>query len=77
MKILCMEDQEYKYQHINSVLRKNDSIQIIWEKNCQNGLMQLLKQDFDFLLLDMSMPLSGDEYKKESFDSFAGLSVSD
>ncbi len=70
-----MEDQEYKYQHINSVLRKNDSIQIIWEKNCQNGLMQLLKQDFDFLLLDMSMPLSGDEYKKESFDSFAGLSV--
>ena len=75
MKILCMEDQEDKYQHVNAVLRQNGMTQIIWEKNCQNGLMQLLNNDFDFLLLDMSMPLSDGDYKKESFDSFAGMSV--
>lgn len=75
MKILCMEDQEDKYQHIDSVLRHNGIRQIFWEKNCQSGLMRLLKDDFDYLLLDMSMPLSDVDYKKESFDSFAGLSV--
>lgn len=75
MKILCMEDQEDKYQHIESVLRQNGIRQIFWEKNCQSGLMRLLKDDFDYLLLDMSMPLSDVDYKKESFDSFAGLSV--
>lgn len=75
MKILCMEDQEDKYRHINSVLQKNGITQIFWEKNCQNGLMRLLNEKIDYLLLDMSMPLSDIDYKKESFDSFAGLSV--
>lgn len=75
MKILCMEDQEDKYQHIYSVLMRNGITQIFWEKNCQNGLMRLLKKDIDYLLLDMSMPLSDIDYKKECFDSFAGLSV--
>ena len=75
MKILCMEDQEDKYQHINSVLRQHGITQIFWEKNCQTGLMRLLKKDIDYLLLDMSMPLSDVDYKKESFDSFAGLAV--
>ncbi len=75
MKILCMEDQEDKYQHIDAVLKQNGITQVFWEKNCQNGLMRLLENDFDYLLLDMSMPLSDVDYKKESFDSFAGLSV--
>lgn len=75
MKILCMEDQEDKYQHIDAVLKQNRITQVFWEKNCQNGLMRLLENDFDYLLLDMSMPLSDIDYKKESFDSFAGLSV--
>lgn len=75
MKILCMEDQEDKYQHIDAVLKQNGITQVFWAKNCQNGLMRLLENDFDYLLLDMSMPLSDVDYKKESFDSFAGLSV--
>lgn len=75
MKILCMEDQEEKYRQIDTVLRQNNIIQVVWEKNCQKGLMRLLGEEFDFLLLDMSMPLSDIDYKKESFDNFAGLSV--
>lgn len=75
MKILCMEDQEDKYLHIETVLKENGITRIVWEKNCQNGLMRLMQDKFDFLLLDMSMPLSDVNYKKESFDSFAGMSV--
>ena len=70
-----MEDQEDKYLHIETVLKENGITRIVWEKNCQNGLMRLMQDKFDFLLLDMSMPLSDVNYKKESFDSFAGMSV--
>lgn len=75
MKILCMEDQEDKYNHINAVLKDNKFTDVIWEKNCQTGLMRLLENDIDFLLLDMSMPLSDTNYKKESYDVYAGISV--
>lgn len=75
MRILCMEDQEDKYRHIEAVLRQEKMIEIIWEKNCQEGLMRLRNNNFDFLLLDMSMPLCDVDYKKENYDSFAGQSV--
>lgn len=75
MRILCMEDQEDKYRHIEAVLRQEKMTEIIWEKNCQEGLMRLLEKNFDCLLLDMSMPLCDADYKKENYDSFAGQSV--
>lgn len=75
MKILCMEDQEDKYQHIKKVLNLCPAIELVWKENCQDGLMELLKDKYDYLLLDMSMPLANQNYKKDSYDSYAGEAV--
>ena len=37
--------------------------------------MELRNNFYDFLLLDMSMPISEDEISKDNFDNFAGLSI--
>lgn len=74
MRILCMEDQEGKYGHIEDILNKFQ-IELTWKKSCQTGLMELIEKKFDYLLLDMSMPICEDESGKENFDSYAGMSV--
>lgn len=74
MNILCIEDQENKYHHISEVLNKYN-INLIWKRNCQTGLMELLMNKYEYLLLDMSMPICENEYGKDNFDSYAGLWV--
>lgn len=74
MKILCMEDQEAKYKHIREVLEKY-KVELIWRKSSQTGLMELLTNEYDIVLLDMSMPISENEPRKENFDNYAGMSV--
>lgn len=75
MKVLCMEDQEDKYRHIKAVLSNYSAIEVERKDNCQDGLVALLMNCYDYLLLDMSMPLANQNYKKECFDSLAGESV--
>lgn len=76
MNVLCIEDQEDKYRQIESVLHQSKYISSIeWTKNCREGLISLVRNKYDLILLDMSMPLSDIEYRKECFDSFAGLSI--
>jgi CheY-like chemotaxis protein len=69
-----MEDQEGKYEHIKEVLEKYQIV-FVYKKSCQTGLMELTSNNYDFLLLDMSMPISENESGKENFDSYAGMSV--
>lgn len=73
MKILCIEDQKEKYEQIRCVIQPiyND---ITWENNCQNGLMKMIHQQYDVVLLDMSMPICNDD-EQETFDSYAGMYV--
>ena len=37
--------------------------------------MELRNSSFDFLLLDMSMPICENEFSKDNFDNFAGMSI--
>ncbi len=74
MRILCMEDQEAKYKHIKEVLEKYN-IELNWKKTYQSGLIELLNNAFDIVLLDMSMPISENESSKDNFDNYAGMSV--
>lgn len=69
-----MEDQEDKYEHIKDILNRYD-IELVWTKSCQSGLMELMNNNYDYLLLDMSMPICEDELSKDNFDSFAGMTV--
>lgn len=74
MKVLCMEDQEAKYKNIEKLLN-NYSVDIVWKKSCQTGLIELLYNEYDYLLLDMSMPICEDESGKENFNNYAGMNV--
>jgi DNA-binding response OmpR family regulator len=69
-----MEDQEDKYKHIKSVLEQYH-MELIWKTTCQSGLMALLDNNINILLLDMSMPISENEPSKDNFDNYAGMSV--
>jgi len=69
-----MEDQEDKFCHIETLLKKYD-VTIEWKKTHQTGLMELREKTYDYLLLDMSMPICEDEISKDNFDSFAGKAV--
>lgn len=74
MNILCIEDIKDKFEHINDVLSK-EKYNVIWKKNYQEGLMELRCNSYDILLLDMSMPICENEFTKDNFDNFAGLSI--
>lgn len=74
MNVLCIEDLKDKYDHIKDVLNK-ENCSVVWKKNYQEGLMELRNNSFDFLLLDMSMPICENEFSKDNFDNFAGLSI--
>lgn len=74
MRILCMEDQEDKFCHIKEVLKKYN-VYLNWKKTHQAGLMELRQNTYNYLLLDMSMPICEDEVSKDNFNSFAGKAV--
>jgi CheY-like chemotaxis protein len=69
-----MEDQEDKYTHIKEVLEVDD-VSLTWKTSYQTGLMELLTNEYDYLLLDMSMPICENEPSKDNFDNYAGMSV--
>lgn len=59
MKVLCIEDNEEKYLDICEQLNKFHSIsKIVWAQNGNDGLRYLTVEDFDLLILDMSLPIN-------------------
>jgi len=57
MKILIIEDDPNKAQQIITFLSEDLKIsEIIYKKSYQSGLKELYKNNFDFVLLDMSLP---------------------
>jgi DNA-binding LytR/AlgR family response regulator len=78
MKVLIIEDDELKFQHISK--HCNELIphaEIDWKKSYQSGLNALLNCSYDLVLLDMSMHI----YEKSaeegggSFETYAGRMI--
>ncbi len=74
MKILCVEDLYDKFKHIQRALIGCE-VEITWKANCQDGIIELKNNTYDYLLLDMSMPICDDSKIKDNFDAFAGMLI--
>jgi DNA-binding NarL/FixJ family response regulator len=57
MRILIIEDDPNKAEQVIKYINdKSDKYEIIHKKSYQSGLKELLGNNFDFVLLDMSLP---------------------
>jgi len=77
VRILCIEDQIQKRGHIIEALIENgiNEQDIDCDSNYQEALMQLHTDDYDIVLLDISLPIAISSYRKDTFNSFAGIAV--
>lgn len=55
MQCLIIEDDTYKSEHLQKILEKNFDISIEIKAAYKSGLIDALKPEYDFILLDMSM----------------------
>jgi len=57
MKILFIEDDENKRQRVLQFLREKESeIHVVEAKSLQSGVKQLRKNEFNLIILDMTLP---------------------
>jgi CheY-like chemotaxis protein len=56
MKVLLVEDDEDKREQLREFLSSELSAEVIEARSRQSGIHALLKDSFDLILLDMSMP---------------------
>ncbi len=70
-KILLVDDDDYKVANIKTFLAENN-YDISIEGALNPGLRRLLKENFDLILLDMSMPTFKITESK-NFNSFGGI----
>lgn len=78
MKILIIEDDDLKYSHISKYCKELLPFSIIeWEKSFQTGLNELLKNEYNLILLDMSMHIyeKSSEETGGSFETYAGRMI--
>jgi len=79
MKILIVDDSEYKVKKVSLLIDSIKDKNISYEKafSYTSGLNKALEKDFDLLILDMSMP-TYDKTKNESggrFRIFGGREI--
>ena len=78
MKILIIEDDELKHQHLEKFVNKllpNNSF--TWKKSYQTGLKEIMSTQYDLVLLDMSMHIY-EKTAQESggnFETYAGRMI--
>lgn len=78
MKILVVEDEENKAKHILAFLNELvNANEVDIAKSYMSALMMLKKNKYDFVILDMSLPLNDNNYVQEDFNTFAGLEILD
>ncbi len=75
MKILIIEDDELKYEHLEKFISEYfPDGDVIWRKSYHSGLLEVLSTKYDLIILDMSMHV----YEKTaeeaggSFETYAG-----
>jgi CheY-like chemotaxis protein len=78
MKILIVEDDELKHQHLEkyvSTLYPDSSF--TWRKSYQTGLKEIMSNPYDLVLLDMSMHIYEKTAQESggSFETYAGRMI--
>lgn len=75
MRILIIEDDELKHEHLDKFIRAQfDNPIVNWKKSYHSGLLEIIEIQYDLVLLDMSMHV----YEKTaeegggSFETYAG-----
>ena len=75
MKILIIEDDELKHEHLDKFIKGQFQEPIVnWRKSYHSGLQELLTVDYDLILLDMSMHVYEKTAQESggSFETYAG-----
>jgi len=78
MKILIIEDDELKYQHLNNFIAKIlPQSNVTWRKSYHTGLTEIMVDFYDLLLLDMSMHIYEKTAQESggSFETYAGRMI--
>lgn len=79
MNILLIEDDEHKARQIIEFLKQNKEIDynVTEKKSYQSGIKEIIKGNYDAILLDMSMPAFDRSPNRltSSFRHFAGRDV--
>ncbi len=79
MKILIIEDDNNKFKKLLDVFLKKQISQenIILKTSYNSGVRELIKNDYDFLILDMSLPIYENEIGRNNNEikPFAGIDI--
>ena len=78
MKILIIEDDELKHQHLEKFVSSliPDSV-FTWRKSYQSGLKEIMANSYELVLLDMSMHIYEKTAQESggSFETYAGRMI--
>lgn len=55
MQCLIIEDDNYKSEHLQNILQEYFDLSVEIKTSYKSGLIEALKPEYDFILLDMSM----------------------
>ena len=78
MRVLVVEDEENKAKHILAFMKDAAmGFEVEMAKSYMGALIKLTSGKYDFVILDMSLPLNDDNYVQEDFNTFAGLEILD
>ncbi|MBT5305229.1 MAG: response regulator [Candidatus Scalindua sp.] len=78
MRILIIEDDTNKMRRIANEVRKiRKNVHLTEVRSYQNGVRSLMSDQFDFLLLDMSLPIFDISTEEDGFqvDPFSGRNI--
>ncbi len=56
IKILAVEDSDLDFEIIRAILKKQSQVSLSWEKNIENAVQLLEKEQFDLIFLDYMLP---------------------
>ncbi|MEN9702137.1 MAG: hypothetical protein RIR55_1479 [Bacteroidota bacterium] len=78
MKILIIEDDDIKHQHLENYCKSLiTNSEYVWKKSYQSGLNEIMSNSYDLILLDMSMHIyeKTAEESGGSFETYAGRMI--
>lgn len=77
MKCLIIEDDPFKMNHLESLMQKEFPLILVkTSKSYMSGINFILSEDFELILLDMSLPLYDDEtYQSSKPKNFGGRDI--
>lgn len=77
-KILFIEDNQIKADDVSTYVKEQiKDVEITIRSSFRAGLKEVIKENYDFLLLDMSLPTwdRKDSNSNEGFERFGGVTI--